>query len=1308
MGNIYPSATPISLNINKGQFSSSDPAFIPRNAMASAINVQLSEMGYPSKCLGQQRYNATAIGAKSIVSGVGFTAEDGINYVVVASNSGLWYDTGTGTFAAIKYKNDNVAVTINTTNYFYNFQEFWQVSSGTQKKIVFCITNAYPIATNAVGTHNQQSTASRSLMLYVDSGVVYAKNIFYDSSPAKDTMYGASYSGWTTGTQSPTVASDTTTGHAVSASGGVMMTVAGATAAGFSDIYKAYSSFNGTDKTIGLSIYCDTVTNVDYVYLTVQSATNYWSRFTFPAANLIATGIANMTFDLTGTPAAIGTSGACDLTAIVKITIGVHTTNLQALNYTFSQMVLSASGSDDQAVGLASNNPPDSSWPEQGRFICRIYDKILIANYGGATNGYVVSQARNGLNWTNPSGAIDVGGGTINEPYTAAYAFNTSVLLWTRNTLTNVNATPGDLSTWREQQITTTLGNVGNSVCMNNDGWVYYMSPLGIARTDGRVAERVDLDIQDQTNFLAQLGGNAYSLNLFQSTDWKVGVKPGNVTWSPIDTSGAMLKLAVMNKESDWLAGSQSITYSNPNGDCDLVTNPNAVSIGTGVTPANNGTNYALNAPATMSVSQSSDPASYANDGIHQLHIYPPFPPILGIGWWSCDLGNSMNIGVITFNLSYIPSGSGSPVENAYVQYSTDNANWTTIGPVGGNGNQFITLSTPVTARYLRVYWFNITNCSFVGLANFQAYTRYYSSASIVTEQIDYGTTPTTFGDLVAQVAVPVGTTMTFYAITTGGPVYLAAVPPGTFGNYSVPISAPLNEYLKIECTMTADPTFMLTPILYSIAVGGQWISKNYDLGSVPSAWGEFNTVVDNSQISFEISGDNGSHWYTVSSGAGPSIALSETVQFRVTLTPVNYSSLPDIQSIELDYYKGNTPNILPSVFCFEDKIYVSYMKNNSTLGVNDSCFVGETAPHSLLDWEVSKISGAVYPMWSMRDFMQAAYFWVYNEKLMCGDSTTGYVNYLETGQVSCAFIIDDFDRPDSNTSMGNCTTGQTWAVGDIGGAGDTDVFGLSEQQAYCVNANVFNHARYATLPSTLADCNLVCSFPVMNNNQGLIFRWVDDNNYLALWVGPSLADPAKHEYFFRNVVSGTVTDSPAMPSPLSVGLAAEGDEVRIKGLGTAIDIFINRVHLYSTTVTNTTGTKHGLYLAGVGSISSRWENLSINYHNIPSVNYTASITTCGIVGEDTDILLRFIYLYYSSDSKFNLYYRVRQNQDDWSAWSEPMVISPSINISRIKESIPGIVAGMAIQLKLEQPLADSVWEIAKIQTYVMPRSVGR
>jgi len=110
------------MRFNQGVISSKDASLISLNSLAEGVNISIEKNGMPVKCLGQQKYNTTAMGTtKPVKGGITFIGEDGTEYMIIACNNSLYYTTGEGTFTAIKYTNENVAVTIDTANQWFNF-----------------------------------------------------------------------------------------------------------------------------------------------------------------------------------------------------------------------------------------------------------------------------------------------------------------------------------------------------------------------------------------------------------------------------------------------------------------------------------------------------------------------------------------------------------------------------------------------------------------------------------------------------------------------------------------------------------------------------------------------------------------------------------------------------------------------------------------------------------------------------------------------------------------------------------------------------------------------------------------------------------------------------------------------------------------------------------------------------------------------------------------------------------------------------------------------------------------------------------
>lgn len=168
--------------------------------------------------------------------------------------------------------------------------------------------------------------------------------------------------------------------------------------------------------------------------------------------------------------------------------------------------------------------------------------------------------------------------------------------------------------------------------------------------------------------------------------------------------------------------------------------------------------------------------------------------------------------------------------------------------------------------------------------------------------------------------------------------------------------------------------------------------------------------------------------------------------------------------------------------------------------------------------------------------------------------------------------ITDSFTRADSTSSLGNADTGQAWVAAE-------GTWGISSNQAYYVSGG---SSRKAYIEASTADCTVTVTMSGEMDYGGLMFRYTDANNYNMVYNGPAVGYPAE----VRTKVSGTDTVVATFPR------MAAGARVRVRMAGSAIQVLVDGVQVYSGTVTaNQSATKHGLH---VSSTATRFDDFSI------------------------------------------------------------------------------------------------------------------
>ena len=211
-------------------------------------------------------------------------------------------------------------------------------------------------------------------------------------------------------------------------------------------------------------------------------------------------------------------------------------------------------------------------------------------------------------------------------------------------------------------------------------------------------------------------------------------------------------------------------------------------------------------------------------------------------------------------------------------------------------------------------------------------------------------------------------------------------------------------RYLKVRVLVNGYPIFGATtsPKLTSIVIGGQWISQTQDLTATPGAWGLFSANDTNlgKTLTYEMdTSTNGSSWdgfVAITSGAIPTHTLRRYVRFRATFSTDDYTMLPYLNGITLNYYSGIAVKSLPAVFSFKDKIYAAFTENGQT--TNNIAWVGETKLVADIQYAQSLLTGIPYPQWTKRDFVASNFFFTYANNLMSCNSTNGFIDYEETG----------------------------------------------------------------------------------------------------------------------------------------------------------------------------------------------------------------------------------------------------------------------------------------------------------------------
>jgi len=888
------------IKFSRGVYTAKDPVEIPDLSMSFASNIVLDIEGQPTKIEGTQSYNPTAMGTSAPIKGmVTFTGEDNNQYIVTACNNLLYWSSGSGIMTPIKYLNANVNITIDTANFFYRFVVYDKVISSTQKKVAYCISDAYPISTNSNGSGtNTRSSVSRALRLQVNNGVIIGLNVYYDA-------------------------------------GG--------------------------------------------------------------------------------------------LTA----------------------------GSDDAMVGQASTAVWNVGWPLQGKYAEKIYDRIVIANYANAPNGWIASNAQDsegsvsGGGWTDNalSNLADTGGGKYPEPFTGVKVLNSSILMFSRHSVLNVQAVPGPITSWRETFIPTTLGALNQeSIVLHTDGWVYFVSEEGIARTNGSVAERVDWNIQDQISNLTQLQQNAFNLALNEQTDWAGGAIIGT---NILDTSSNILQSSLKNTKTQFDSGTYSTT--------DIVTVDGSISLlkhntyvdGT-ITNPDFETGDFTGWTATTTGQSSPFPFGIVTN------IYSTIFPQHGSYFAGFVAGTG---GTQSYVVNILDTSGGTIEQHALSLTSYPSTSWQTItftpavslgqqiriqlvhvtgGTVDYNPTQKLTSnlfnycggSISIPYIYAKVSGGTATAIGVDNVSQNPATAGNIwnnSPADYVSMVYDYGEQPTTFGDVAVTATIdsPAGSIQWFAETSVDGYSWTTHTSLGTQTSPTFTASLPSpsagERYLRLRGTITAGTATGVStssPAINSFIVGAEWVSAVKDLGSAPTGWGVLavNTNIGLSSNvtlymrSSTVNTMSGATWQVITNNTVPySVSLNEFIQYRITFNTTDCTQVPQVLSIVQNYFRGSLSSALPSASSFKDRLYFSFMSNTAT--TNDHTWIGMTKPDGSVTLDPSGYTGIMYPAWTRCSFIGANVWVSYVSQLMYGDSTNGkiYINRIgltKDGTAYTSYIV--------------------------------------------------------------------------------------------------------------------------------------------------------------------------------------------------------------------------------------------------------------------------------------------------------------
>ena len=644
-------------------------------------------------------------------------------------------------------------------------------------------------------------------------------------------------------------------------------------------------------------------------------------------------------------------------------------------------------GADDVEVGSGALQ---TGFPKGGKYSGTIFNRLVIVNHYDAKNGWIASEQEDSQDWTNAEGSANYGAGLQPEEFSGAFFGDTFFLCFTRIGILRVDCTPGEIGSWRETWLQSKYGNVGRNIVLHTDGLIYFISEKGICRTDGRFAEKVDMAIENQIKDLAQLKKSLYSWTLTTTTDWDAGT-PSSGDNLFLTTGNTLIQKAMTVPAVPDLT---NLDFEN------------------GI--------------AKWTKSGTGDGSFNAVTGAGAYH---------GTGYVNCSQGNGNSLDVY----AQILDASDNLILNIHLSYNGAYTKYTFVTAsltayIGTNIKiRFRSDTTfPTTTNYLTrdafiykgqdisfyYYLRTVTDTARCDIDYFEI-TGYTDA---ITAVIDFGQTPTSYGNLVCQLSNFASGTHKIQCSASANNsdwdswVDVKTLASGNNTQAYASLGAPptVRRYLKFQIVYgSADPVLGY-PLISDLYTGAQWTSATKDLGLIPSSWGVFNPdFQDLSQtVTFEINtsvdGNTWDGWIACNPGTVPTNTLRRYLRIRITLNSADYTMIPYVNETTLKYYtSGGASASLPCLVSFEERIYVCFSADGVVY--NNHAWIGMTAPGKGLEYEPSPYLSASYPEWVKCDFMNYNQFNIFQGLLMGGSSQKGIVYTEKVGDDNCGTAFTSY-----------------------------------------------------------------------------------------------------------------------------------------------------------------------------------------------------------------------------------------------------------------------------------------------------------
>jgi len=214
----------------------------------------------------------------------------------------------------------------------------------------------------------------------------------------------------------------------------------------------------------------------------------------------------------------------------------------------------------------------------------------------------------------------------------------------------------------------------------------------------------------------------------------------------------------------------------------------------------------------------------------------------------------------------------------------------------------------------------------------FICYTSASLNASYETGLLDFGYSPSTWGNLTANYTTPINTSISFQAKSSTDNVTWTSYSDASTGSV---VPSTIGRYLKVKTSFAKTDSNAQTPILTDLSVSaedvGSFTSQAKNAGTGWGSWGAFTaneTVPSGSDIDYYIqcstysTGRASASFVSLTNGAQITSVTGPYCWVTSSFTRTDVSAIPKVNSYAIEYYGSN--DNYPQMIDFEDSLYVS------------------------------------------------------------------------------------------------------------------------------------------------------------------------------------------------------------------------------------------------------------------------------------------------------------------------------------------------------------------------------------------------